>query len=287
MARVAVYQLPGHPRSRAVTDAMVKGIKAVGDDARIVSSAHYRNPGDDDVAVFYGLASNNARMFRDFKAAKRPAVYIDLGYWGRKEGGRFAGYHKVSVGDRHPTRYFQARRHDDSRLAHFGLAPLDWQRGGAAILLVGMGPKAAGAEGFEPNQWEAWAAKEIAKVSGRRVIYRPKPNWETARRIPGTDWGMVEKESPLAAALSGIHAVVSHHSNANVEALQLGVPSFTFGGIALPLSESRLARIEHPLYPDEAERRQWLADVAWTQFSVAEMAEGLPWRHLKEEGLVP
>lgn len=286
MAKVGIYQLPGHPRSRAVCVAMSQGILKAGDTPMLTSSAHYRSPADCDVAVFYGLASNNARMFRDFKALKKPAVYIDLGYWGRREGGRLSGYHKISVGARHPTAYFQKRHHDASRLNRFGLRPQPWRQGDA-ILLAGMGPKAAGAEGFDPNQWETWAVAELRKATERPILYRPKPNWETARKIAGTTWAAVGKDGDIGDALEGVWAVVSHHSNANVEALQLGVPSFTFGGVALPLSESRLSKIESPLKPDFAERCQWLADIAWTQWSVAEMAEGAPWRHLKEEGLVP
>lgn len=266
--------------------AMAQGIARHGDDARLLSSANYRSPADCDVAVFYGLAVNNARMFRDFRAAKKPAVYIDLGYWGRREGGRLTGYHKISVGDRHPTAYFQKRRHDASRIERFGLAPQPWRRG-EAILLCGMGPKAAGAEGYAPNQWESWAVSELRKHTERPIIYRPKPNWPTARKIAGTEWGAVERDGEIAQALEGVWAVVSHHSNANVEALQLGVPSFTLGGVALPMSEARLSLIETPRFPSDAERAQWLADIAWTQWSVAEMADGLPWAHLKAEGLIP
>lgn len=286
MLKIAIYQLPGHPRSRTVCAAMAAGIARVGDKPVLLSSVNYRSPADYDAAVFYGLGSNNPRMFRDFKARKKAAVYIDLGYWGRREGGRLTGYHKISVGDRHPTAYFQKRKHDNSRAAHFGLAPEPWRRGGA-ILLCGMGPKAAEAEGFEPTQWERWAVAELRKHTDRPIIYRPKPNWPTARRLEGTEWGAVAKDGEIKDALDGVWAVVSHHSNANVEALQLGVPSFTLGGVALPLSEARFSLIEAPRLPSDAVRAQWLADVAWTQWSVAEMAEGSPWAHLKEEGLVP
>ena len=86
------------------------------------------------------------------------------------------------------------------------------------------------------------------------------------------------------AALKGAWAVVTHHSNVAVDGLLQGIPAFCWQGVAAPLSSQDLTKIETPVYPDG--REQWTADIAWCQWSIAEMKAGLPWLHLKSEGLI-
>lgn len=278
---VTVYLQPGHPRSKAVCSAMLAGIQKSGDKVTLRSALQYRMP-EGDVAVFYGLAGKLAQVFADYPRAGRKAVYVDLGFWGRKDGGRFAGFHKLAVNDRHPTAYFQARRHDASRAQVFGLKPSPWRRKGDHILLAGMGPKGARAEGFQALGWERQALAELRRHTDRPVIYRPKPNWINPPPLPGAI--MAPKDQSLEDAIAGCHAVVTHHSNAAVEAITMGVPAFVVEGVALPMARTDLKLIETPAYPDG--RGQWLSDLAWTQWSVAEMATGQAWAHLKAEGLV-
>lgn len=278
---VTIYQIPGHPRSKAVTTAMLEGILKTGDNAKIRSCLAYRRP-DCDVAVFYGLAGNLVRALADFPAAGKKAVYVDLGYWGRKDGGRFSGYHKVSVNGRHPTAYFQQHKHSHDRAKVFSLRAAAWERAGGHVLLAGMGPKGSRAEGFSPLAWERRAVAMIRQHTDRPILYRPKPNWENPMPLDGVE--TAPKGQELLAALKGCHAVVSHHSNAAVEGLVLGHPAFVVEGIALPMGSSDLSSIEAPRYP--AGRPQWLADAAYAQWSVTEMASGACWRHLKDEGLV-
>ncbi len=198
-------------------------------------------------------------------------------------GGRFTGYHKVSVNGRHPTAYFQARKHSDERINRFAIRPEPWKTDGRTILVAGMGPKGSRAEGYAPQGWEKEAIALLRKHTGRQILYRPKPNVPHSQPIPGSL--MVDKDIPLEIALRNVHAVVAHHSNAAVEALAMGRPVFVVEGVALPMGLCDLRKIETPAYPGG--RRQWLSDVAWTQWSVEEMASGRAWRYLKDEGLVP
>lgn len=280
--RVMVAEQPNHKRSEIVCRAMLEGIKRVGDVATLVPSAKYDGLVKYDVAVFYGLGAKCGDILRDY-SERATAVYIDLGYWGRKAGGRFIGYHKLSVNGRHPTAYFQKRRHDDSRMKKFGVVVRDWRPPGSYILLAGMGPKGSVAEGYGLGGWECEAIKTLRRVTDRPILYRPKPNWDGAYPLPGTIFSPPDSAT-LQEQAQRAHCVVSHHSNANVECLLDGVPSFTTAGVAEVLSLRDLEAIEAPIRPPG--REQWAADIAWTQWSVEEMAEGLPWRHLKDEGLV-
>lgn len=261
---------------------MRAGITSLGDAATIIPLADYIGPQDYSVCVFYGYVPMLQKVMADFRALGRPVVYIDLGYWSRKGPN---GYHKIAVNDRHPTDYFQRRRHDGSRAAALGIQVKSWRPyGDGHILLAGMGRKAAViAEGQELGAFEREAIAEIRKYSDRPIVYRPKPSCAYSGPIEGTIFS--SKDQPLVQVLRGCHAVVTHHSNVAVDALVEGIPVFARKGVAAPMSAPDLSHIEDPYYPDD--RRQWVNDVAWTQFSVQEMGMGLPWRHLKDEGLVP
>jgi hypothetical protein len=264
---------------------MAEGIARAGDHVELVFEDQYDGSAPGDVAVFYGLEGRLPQVFRDYQAKGR-AVYIDLGYWGRREGGRWTGYHKVAVNARHPTAYYRRPSHPSGRFERFNVPiQLSEPRGRhAPILLCGMGDKAARAEGYAPETWERWAVNEIRRYTDRPIVYRPKPSWKRARPIEGC--GYSPKTREIDAELRGAWAVVTHHSNAAVEAVLAGVPVFCWYGVAADMGLRDLSRIESPRRPTLDERAQWAADIAYTQWSVAEMKAGAPWLHLRAEGIL-
>lgn len=280
-ARVAIYEIPSNKRSKMIAQAMRDGLNSNGISANIIPTNYYRKP-EGQIAVFYGFDSNLQRIFKDYRDADRTVVYVDLGYWGRRDGGSLHGYHKIAVNSRHPTDYFQSVRHDDSRVKKLGLKVEPWRSGGKYILLAGMSAKSAQAEGFAPNEWERRAIAELAQHTDRPIIYRPKPSWGEARPLPGA--GYASDISGLPALLANCHAVVTHHSNVAIDGLLAGVPAFCTSGVASVMSLSNLARIEKPWRPDG--REAFVNDLSYCQFSVAEIRSGEAWRHLMDEGLV-
>lgn len=241
-----------------------------------------------NVAVFYGLEGSMLDIFRHYRDTQRAAVYVDLGYWGRREGGRFTGYHKVVVNARHPTAYFRARRAGlPSRFDRFRIQPAPARYSQGLILLAGMGDKGALAEGRAPEEFERQMIEEIRRHTARPIMYRPKPSWKTSRPIGGTIHSPRDRDIPWPQ----ISAVVTHHSNVAVEGLLEGLPTWCWSGVAAPLAHQSLANIgvtEHgwATVPSIEERLAWCEDIAYTQWSVAEMASGACWRHLLDEELV-
>lgn len=241
-----------------------------------------------DCVVFYGLEGNCRQILADHSKAGT-AVYVDLGYWGRREGGRWAGFHKIVMNGRHPTSYFRSVKHPHDRIGRFHVGPKPWRENGSHILLAGMGDKGAWAEGYRPEEWERWAIAELRKYTDRPIVYRPKPSWKTAKPIAGTLYSPRDRD--VQQDLADCWAVVTHHSNVAVDAIVAGVPAFCWAGVAEPLSLQDLSQIERPYCPgrgagEENDRAQWMADIAYTQWSIAEMRQGLPWRHLKAERLI-
>lgn len=271
------------PRAATVCQAMCEGVRHCGTQVHEIMEEYYSGV-HYDVAIFYGLFGKCRQAFNDYRKAGKKAVYVDLGYWGRTEGGKLYGYHKVSVNDRHPTAYFQNRLHSADRFSRFGLEIKPWRKDGRHILVAGMGIKAASVEGFpDGHAWEHKVVEELRRHTDRTIIYRPKPSWGGATGIPGTVFS--PREQRLEEVLRDCWAVVTHHSNVACDALLEGIPVFCEQGVAKPMGHADLAKIETPLYPDW--RSQWAWDVAYCQWTPSEMRSGEVWRHLKNEGLVP
>lgn len=269
------------PRSRVICHSMAAGMKRLGVDVHEMREEFYNGP-EYDAAVFYGLSGNLMQAFLDYRNKGKKAIYVDLGYWQRTLGGKLYGYHKVSVNGRHPTAYFQNRPKSNLRFQALGIPIKPWRKTGTHILVAGMGAKAAPVEGFKPNEWEEAAVRELRKHTDRPIIYRPKPSWTHPLEIEGTTFS--PRTQSLEEVLQDCWAVVSHHSNVCVDALLEGIPSFCFYGVATPMSLKDLRHIEHPIYPEG--REQWAADIAWTQWTPAEMEGGHCWKYLRDEGIV-
>lgn len=259
---------------------MSAGAKALGLPHDLLSSRSYRNRPEHDVAIFYGLANGLRVVFDQYKAFRK-AVYIDLGYWKRHKRSRWDGNHKLALNSRHATAYFQARPKPSDRFEASGLTVRPWRDGGNHILVAGMSAKAAACERLGAEVWERRTVAELRKITKRPIIYRPKPNWDGARPIPGSTFG---KGQSLEEALHDCHAVVTHHSNVAVDALLAGIPCICPEGVASALSGHALTQIESPPMPDG--REQWAYDLAYTQYSVDEMRGGAALRYLLGDGLI-
>lgn len=284
---VVVYGIRSHKRSNTVCDAMEHGLKKHGVSA-IRRWEDEFNGVEGDIACFYGLEGKLSKAFKEY-SSKAKMAYIDLGYWGRKDGGRWAGHHKITINSRHPTDYFQRRVHDGKRMSSFNLKIESWRKTNTGhILLVGMGDKGARAEGYELQQWENWAVTELRKYTKRPILYRPKPSCKKSRPIPGVGYSKESlaqnREKGLLTALENCYATVSHHSNVAVDGIIRGIPAFVWKGVAAPMGCQDLSQIDNPVRLEGKE--QWLRDISYCQWSVKEIYDGVAWRDLREDGLV-
>lgn len=256
---VACLQHPGAKRYERIAQAMYAGVLANGDRPMMVM---HSAPANADVAVMYGWKlSASLRKYPQF-------IYADLGYWQRET------HYRMTVGAWSPEKYVRAGL-PDSRLRSLGVRIRPW-KSGEQVLLIGASDKAVREHGFGYMQWERAMAERLRGL-GHSVLYRPKPSDPRRCPIPGTSYDT----GSLSTAFAKAKAVVAHHSNVCVEALAAGLPVHCVTGAAAAMSvpiESLETRRDG--------REQFLADVAWLQWSVDEIRRGDFWAHMKERGLV-
>ncbi len=271
--RLACHYNPKNRRSISVAHAMFDGAQALGIEAKTVIG--FEQPAG-DVGVAYGWGHPD--LFEAYRRQGGHFVYLDLGWWYRKPPHDvLGGYHKVCVDAREPTAYFR-RNSPMDRFTRTGLQVAPWRATGGKVLIAGMSEKSARTRGFQPQEWETRAAQIIRQICpGRPCTYRPKPSWTGAWPIDGTIYS--PPSQPLESALADCWAVVTCHSNVAVDALLAGIPVHVDGGVAEDFS-TPWADLDNPLMP--AGREQLLADIAYCQFSVAEIASGACLRHLLE-----
>lgn len=273
----------GKYRSRRIRDACCSGLRMVGYDPVVIHERDYTKPVG-TFAVFYGLAENLMQAFNDHKAAGITFINVDLGYWGRRSGGRYCGYHKMAINGRHPTEYFNNSNQLPNRFLRQGIEIKPWRESDPddPILLAGMGPKAAEVAGFRCEYWERRTIRELREYTNRPIIYRPKPSWRQAQPIDGTEFS--DKNQSIEPLFKKAHAVVTHHSNVAIDGILNGCPAFCTEGAAVPMALQDFALIEEPIKPEG--RQQWASNIAYTQWNIKEMFIGRPFQHFIKEGLI-
>lgn len=183
--------------------------------------------------------------------------------------GRFS-HMKLALGGRWSP--LSGREHDGGRLARHNVKIAPTRPPGGVVLVCGMSSKAAKSWGLLPEQWEREAADRLV-AAGALVIYRPKPRWTDATRIPRAQFQDSSRKS-LQTALTEVDAVATHHSNAAIDALAAGLPIYTETGIAKALSVERLEDLVGAEAPDLETRTRFMREVAWHEWTLDELASG-------------
>ena len=268
-------------RSKVLGAAMQRGIKAVGDFARLMPTIYYKSPDDADVAMFYAYKGRCKEIMADYLKAGKHVVYIDRGYFGTKPPGtdHYNGYHRFAIDALHPTPEDVMRASINwDRWKHHRIDPQKHYKG-SHILLAGMSPNQARKAGLKANEWEIRTAKELRRVTKRTILYRPKPSWDGAPSVPGC---VDAREKTLGQCLWRCHLTVSHHSNIAIDGLIAGVPGMVTDGPCRNICPEG-GLIEEPFFPGKTFLTQFLSGLSYWQWNRDEMVDGTAWRFLKEQ----
>jgi hypothetical protein len=272
-----VFFASDKPREQALARAFLQGASHYRAD--VEQRALCADPRVDDADVIAMVGVKSKQLFKRAQKAGAIPIMLDKGYVRtRRAGARVWEYWRVSVGAHHPTEQsLMSRKMPTDRFEALGLDVAPWRLRGHQIVIAGSSAKYHAFYGLpEPNDYYRDLVLATRARTARPIIYRPKPSFKDAERIEGTEHSTGDET--ITDTLWGAHALVTHGSNACFEAALLGVPSIVLGdAVAAPISSRSLDEIENPL---RGKREQWLANLAYHQFTEEEYREGTAWSQI-------
>ena len=268
----------GALNSKPIFDAFAHSLVDAGHD--VVWNEHVS---DIDViwsVLWNGRMAPNKNIWDRNVAQSKPTIVLEVG--GIKRGTTW----KVGLNGINRLAYFGDTGNDASRASLLGLECKPWRTDGEYILLCGQHEKSEQWRN-EPrmSRWVMETIESIQAQTDRPILFRPHPRCrldaietqyknvyrQDPRQIPGTydDFDM---------RFSNIYCTVSWTSNPGIHSVINGIPAYTgTSSLAWPVSIKSLTNLNNPPLPD---RQQWLNDYAWTEYTVEEIASGLPIKRL-------
>ena len=226
--------------------------------------------------LFNGRMAGNKAVWEQ----QKPTIVLEVG--GIKRGTTW----KVGLNGINRDAYFGPSGNSSDRVRLLGLQVKPWKYDGEHILIAGQHDKSL--------QWKdmpamaTWVHDTITFIraqTDRPIIFRPHPRCP----LPAIehDFKHVKRQEPLQIKgsyddfdmqFNNIWATVSWSSNPAIHSIINGVPAFTGpSSLAFDVAEQNLRNIENPLYGD---RTQWLNDYAHTEYTIEEISQGIPLKHL-------
>jgi len=274
--RFSLWTHNGALNSRPVFDAFDHSLVAVGHDVLY-------NDINADVNVIWSVLWNG-RMARNEAIwnQTKPVIVLEVG--GIKRGTTW----KVGLNGINRDAYFGDMGNSNDRATLLNLEVKPWRTDGEYILIAGQHDKSLQWQTMpRMSNWFLNTYDEIRKHTDRPIIFRPHPRC----RLEHIERGLknVYRQEPrhvtntyddFDMGFDNVWATISYSSNPGIHSIIEGVPAFvSTHSLAYPAGNDIdfLHTIEQPLMPD---RTQWLNDYAHTEYTIEEIAAGLPLKNL-------
>ena len=270
----------GALNSKPIFDAFREGCRALG-----FSTVDNSNDSDVDViwsVLFNGrMAANKAIWERNIQTSK-PTIVLEVG--GIKRGTTW----KVGLNGINRDAFFGDIGNSSDRSNLLNLEVKPWRTDGEYILIAGQHDKSLQWQGMpRMSNWVIETISEIRKHTDRPIIFRPHPRCPLAHIEK--EFKNVYRQEPrhvtntyddFDMGFDNVWATISYSSNPGIHSCINGVPAFvSTHSLAYDVANDIdfLHHIEQPLMPD---RTQWLNDYAHTEYTIEEIAAGLPLKNL-------
>lgn len=283
MMKIAFFS-SDKPRERILADAVLKGAAKHGHETLLVPLGQELEPGSYDVICICGVKS--IHRWHAHRRAGTTMVMFDKGYSRDNRTGAQGKweYWRVSVNAHHPTDRLMSRDYPADRWNRLGLEIKPWRKRGHQIVIAGSSEKYHSFEGLDdPTGFATGIVEKIRKRGcARPIVYRPKPSWDGAVKIPDTIWS--SGRETIQDVLRNAWCLVTHGSNACFEAMLAGIPTIILGNaVTRPISTTSLALIESPKCEADPARLKLACALAYHQWTKPEFTSGLAWEYLLAE----
>lgn len=258
------FRQHGALNSPPIFDAFEAGLRKIGhtvvynqmnSDAAIIWSV-----------LWHGRMKQNKSVWDHYRRLNKPVIVLEVSCLQRDNTWKI-GINGINAGS-----YFVPTQVDGSRIEQLGISLKPWQQGENIVVCPQHGYSHQWRNNPAVDDWLRNTLTQIQQHTNRPIIVRPHP------RFPINIKNITVSKVPFKQDLLNAWAVINWNSNPGIESIIDGVPSFVGpDSLAAPVANIDLSDIENPRMPD---RTQWLNELAWTEWTVEEMANGIPQRLL-------
>ena len=266
----------GALNSKPVFEAFANGVAHLGHEV-------VYNDINADVAViwsvlWHGRMSANKNVWDTFIKQNKKVIVLEV-------GALFRGTTwKVGINGINRDATFPKGNNNSDRATQFGLELKPWNTDGSKIVICTQHDKSEQWTNMPAiNQWVGNMVNDIRSYTDKEIIIRPHPRCKI--NIPGVRT-IIPKQIPgtyddFDLEFDDVYAVVNWSSNPATQAVMAGIPIYTGpSSLAWDVSIKDLKNINDPKLHD---RTQWLNNLAYTEWSVPEISQGIPIKHLTSE----
>lgn len=246
--------------------AISQGLKTVGVKSEIIYRAYSCK--NEAVACWGWRAGEN------FRIQGKEVLVMERGYLGDRFKYTSLGWNGLNgYADFGPIENVTSERFD--KVAK--LKP--WKRQGSSILLLGQVPGDKSLKGKNLTGWYEEIAQKAMNIWGLPVKFRPHPlayKKGPVRKLNNVEFSTGTLEEAFEEALFSI----TFNSNSSVDSIINGVPCYVQdkGSMAWDVASKSLSEIVTP------EREDWAYKLAHKQWTLDEIAKGLPFKRLFKNG---
>lgn len=272
--RLAYFTKQVAQNGHTVLEAFLSGCRTLGIET-------VENSLDCDAAVIWsmvwsGRMAANRSVYEHYKKLNRPVFVLEVGMLHRDRTWKL-GINGTTAQAQWVSAY------DHRRHLKLGLVAKHWQKPGKEILLAGQRTDSGQWGSVDAMAWYLNVVDTVAQHSDRPLILRPHPRFplnflndlkiQRPKKLINTYDGF-----DFDNGIRNAWAVINFNSGPGSQAVMSGVPAFVDrSSLAAPVANLDLADIESPAKPD---REQWLLDLAHTEWTVSELAAGVPQKRL-------
>ena len=266
---VSIFNQYGALNSVPVFAAIKEGLERIG------TTTSYHNM-DADVAVIWsflwaGRMLPNKQVYEHYRNTGRPVLIAEVGMLKRGITWKLCLNSTLRGG-------IYGKGTDPDRVTKLGLRLKPWTNSGTNILIaLQRSDSGQWNNGPDMKTWLQDAVDHLRNFTDRPIVVRPHPR-QSVVMPTGVD---IQQPRKLAtdsfdfeSALADTWAVVNHSSGPSCQAIIAGVPAFVgLSSLASSVGNLSMGNIERPNRPD---RTEWLSQIAHTEWTVEEIATGLP-----------
>lgn len=282
MAHISIFNQYGALNSKPVFESFVQGAKNLG------HKVTYHDFSADYYVIWsvlwHGRMLPNLEVWNTAKKIGKKIIVLEVGCIERGRTWRLGLHHVNNLGffgdplDLIPNRSEQ-----------LGLKLTTWTMNGKYILICGQHTKSEQWQKFpSPEIWLRDTILEVKKYTDMPIVVRPHPrDWHWA-----ANFSFKDVKISLPKKVSGTYddfnfdqdlknawAVINPSSNTGILSIIHGVPAFVdHSSLAAPVGNLDLSTIRNPLRP---RRDEWLEKFCHTEWTMEEIAQGLPISRLK------